>query len=169
VVVHLALAATRRVDLPALVRLDATLDAMKVVREFREASSQMGRQTLRAAVACGDDPLASSYRKAIEGGEGQGHQAVVFGLIGGVLGWNEESAVTAFLYSTSALLCHAAVRLVPLGQRDGQWVLSALAPLVRRLADEAIERREEDLSSFEPALEIRGMRHERVDGRLFRS
>ena len=167
--VALALEAARLDDLKSLCRLDLTLDAMKVARQFREASRQMGRQMLRVAVGCVEHPVVMDYSRALESEEAQGHHAIVFGLVGACRGWEKRSAITAFLYSGAALLTHAAVRLIPLGQRDGQWLLTALEPCVSRLTETALERGEDDLSSFEPALEIRGMQHERFDGRMFRS
>src|SRR6266481_4104644 len=46
-----ALRALARGDVRACQRLDEELEAMKVVREFREGSRQMGRQTLRVAAS----------------------------------------------------------------------------------------------------------------------
>src|SRR5213083_1290172 len=45
------LRAATRDDLDACRAIDATLEAMKTVKEFREGSRQMGRQTLRVAAA----------------------------------------------------------------------------------------------------------------------
>ena len=42
--------AARAGDLAACLALDETLDAMKTVSELRDASRQMGRQTLRVAI-----------------------------------------------------------------------------------------------------------------------
>src|SRR4030095_6927054 len=44
-------------DLAACHVIDDTLEAMKPVREFREASRQMGRQTVRVAAALTADPV----------------------------------------------------------------------------------------------------------------
>ena len=49
VAVALAARAASSTDVAALVALDDRLDAMKCVPEFRSASLQMGRQTLRVA------------------------------------------------------------------------------------------------------------------------
>jgi urease accessory protein len=77
--------------------------------------------------------------------------------------------VTAFLYSTTALLVGAALRLLPMGQLEGQAVLWSLHPVIERVAREASERPPADLWSFTPGLDIQGMLHERLDARLFRS
>jgi urease accessory protein len=87
----------------------------------------------------------------------------------GALGWEAEPAATAFLYSTTALLVGAALRLLPMGQLEGQAVLWSLHPVIERVAREAAERPPADLWSFTPGLDIQGMLHERLDARLFRS
>ena len=47
----IAVGSARRDDLSAWLALDARLDAMKTVPEFRAASRQMGRQALRIAAS----------------------------------------------------------------------------------------------------------------------
>ena len=46
--------------------LDARLDAMKTVPEFRAASRQMGRQALRVAATLGDDPFLAQLARAVD-------------------------------------------------------------------------------------------------------
>jgi urease accessory protein len=164
-----ALAAMRAGDLDECRRLDETLEAMKPVREFREGSRQMGRQTLRVAAALSGAISLASYLEEVTAGRAPGHHAVAFGMGGGSLGWTRLEAATAFLYSTTALLVAAALRLLPLGQLAGQRVLWGLHPLIERLAREAAARDAADLWSFTPGIDIHGMRHERLEARLFRS
>lgn len=164
-----ALRALDRGDLEACRRLDETLEAMKVVKEFREGSRQMGRQTLRVAASLTGDERLGGYLDHVNARRAPGHHAVAFGMSASVLGWEAEAAATAFLYSTTALLVGAALRLLPMGQLEGQAVLWGLHPVIERVAREAAERAPEDLWSFTPGLDIQGMLHERMDARLFRS
>jgi len=156
-------------DVEACHRLDEELEAMKVVREFREGSRQMGRQTLRVAATLTGDGRLATYLEAVEARRAAGHHAVAFGMTAGVLGWEAEAAAIAFLYSTTALLVGAALRLLPIGQLEGQSVLWSLHPVIERVAREAAERAPGDLWSFTPGQDIQGMLHERMDARLFRS
>jgi urease accessory protein len=156
-------------DLDACRQLDDTLEAMKPVREFREGSRQMGRQTLRVAAALTRDGRLARYLDDVNGGRAPGHHATVLGMAGSVLGWTGLEVATVFLYSTTALLVGAALRLLRIGQTEGQRVLWALQATIARLAEQAARRDPADLSSFVPALEIAGMRHERLEARLFRS
>ena len=164
-----ALRAFARADLDACRHLDETLEAMKVVKGFREGSRQMGRQTLRIAAALTGEARLAAYLDEVNTRRAPGHHAVAFGMVAGALGWDGEAAATAFLYSTTALLVGAALRLLPLGQVAGQAVLWILHPVIQRVAREAAERPPGDLWSFTPGLDIQGMLHERLDARLFRS
>jgi urease accessory protein len=149
--------------------LDEELEAMKPARELREASRQMGRQTLRVASALSGDGRLAEYLGAVESGKPPGHQAVAFGMAGAVLGWEAPETATALLHSSAALLVGAALRLLPLGQLDGQRLLRDLHPLIARLAGEAVRRPAPDMWSFCPGLEVQAMHHPDLPARLFRS
>jgi len=159
----------RAEDIDGCFELDRTLDAMKSVAEFRAASRQMGRQSLRIAVNLFSCPLLSAIFECAESDRTPAHHALVFGLIGHRLGWPPEAAATAYLYSTTSMLVGAALRLLPLGQLEGQKVIWETAPTIRRLAREATEKNSDDLWSFIPAIEIAGMSHATSAARLFRS
>jgi urease accessory protein len=169
VAVALATRAASAGDVAALVDLDDRLDAMKCVPEFRSASVQMGRQTLRVAGALGDDGLIAALAAAVAQGLTPGHHAVVFGAALGRAGASATAAATAYLHSTAALLVGAALRLVSLGQVDGQRVLAAQRARIARLASVAAAAAADDMWSFNPGLEIAGIRHATLEMRLFRS
>ena len=156
-------------DVAAWCELDARLDAMKAVPEFRAASRQMGRQTARVAAALGEDTVLASIARAIDDGLAPGHHAAVFGAAAGRLGAEPEAGAAAYLYSTAALLIGAGLRLLPLGQLDGQRVLAAVRPRVAELAAQAARATADDMWTFTPALELAGLRHARLEMRLFRS
>jgi len=149
--------------------LDAHLDAMKTVPEFRAASRQMGRQALRVAAALGDDPFLARLARAVDDERTAAHHATVFGAAVGRGGADPERAAAAYLYATAALLVGAGLRLIALGQLDGQRVLAAMRGRIERLAAAAAAATPDDLWSFNPALEIAGIRHATLEMRLFRS
>src|SRR5919108_381148 len=153
-------------DVAGWCELDARLEAMKAVPEFRAASRQMGRQTARVAAALGDDKVLAAMARAIDDDLTPGHHAAVFGAAAGRLAADPEAAAAAYLYSTAALLVGAGLRLLPLGQLDGQRVLAAVRPRVVQLAAEAARATAEDMWTFTPALELAGLRHARLEMRL---
>jgi urease accessory protein len=156
-------------NLAPCLALDEMLDAMKAASELRDASRQMGRQTLRVATHLPCHGLLDEFGKAVATEITPGHHPIVFGMIGGILEWDELEMAGAFLYSTSAALVGASLRLLPLGQLAGQRIIWNVRPLIAMLAREAQDKNEADMWSFAPALEIASMRHALLDARLFRS
>jgi urease accessory protein len=153
---------------PVLV-IDQTLEAMKPAAELRQASRQMGRQSLRVAASLTDDPYLIELFHRVESGETPGHHATVWGAIGGRLSWPRKEAACAFLYSAAAAVVGAGLRLIPLGQLQGQRILWSLAPLISRLGDQASAAPPSEMWSFTPGLEIASALHGSLPARLFRS
>jgi urease accessory protein len=156
-------------NLASCLALDEILDAMKTPSELRDASRQMGRQTLRVATHLPCHALLEQFGRAVANEITPGHHAIVFGAIGGILGWDALEMASAYLYSTSAALVGAALRLLPLGQLAGQRIVWNVRPLIATLAEDAQHKNQQDMWSFAPALEIASMRHAVLDARLFRS
>ena len=94
---------------------------------------------------------------------------VAVGRAAGLKGIEAEPTVAIYLQSFASNLVSAAVRLVPLGQTDGQTALAALAPLCRRMAAEALDSGPDDLWSNAWASDIAAMKHETQQPRLFQS
>jgi urease accessory protein len=80
-----------------------------------------------------------------------------------------EQAVSASLQAFAANLVSAAVRLVPLGQTDGQKALAALAPVVAEVTAAALPLTLDDIGPAAPMVDILSMMHETQYTRLFRS
>jgi urease accessory protein len=156
-------------DLAGWVAVDARLEAMKAVPETRAASRQMGRQTLRVAAATSVDGFIAEIARAVEDGLAAGHHATVLGAALGRAGADAEAAAAAYLYSTAALLVGAGLRLIALGQLDGQRVLTAMRPRIVRLAATAAAAAPEEMWSFNPGIELAAIRHASLEARLFRS
>ncbi|MGB6431415.1 MAG: urease accessory UreF family protein [Candidatus Acidiferrales bacterium] len=156
-------------DLAACVELDGALEAMKCAAELRDASRQMGRQTLRIAAAVSESAIIAEFFAAVTSGRTPGHHAVAFGLIANAQGWDARSTASALLYAVSAQLVGAALRLMPLGQLAGQRILWNLRPVIARLAAEAERGAADEIWSFVPAIEIAAMQHAQLSARLFRS
>jgi len=148
--------------------VDHELDSMKLGRDGRLASRQMGRQVIKiAAEQLEGKPVLKAYRSAMEREETPGHLAVSLGVTLGACGWKAEEAVAAYLYQTAAGLVSAAMRLLPLGQREGQRLLDGWLPLIYRISRDAKPRA--PLSSWSPVQDIYGMKHGQLEWRLFRS
>lgn len=78
-------------------------------------------------------------------------------------------ALSAYLAAFAANLVGAGVRLVPLGQTDGQLSIAALEPIVAQAAATAMQADLDELGTATPMLDWCSMRHETQYTRLFRS
>ena len=80
-----------------------------------------------------------------------------------------EPALSAYLHAVTANLISAGVRLIPLGQTDGQRLLAALEPIVASTAARALITPLDQIGSAAFRADIASMRHETQYTRLFRS
>lgn len=80
-----------------------------------------------------------------------------------------EPALGVFLHAITANLISAGVRLVPLGQTDGQRALAALEPVVAATAQRALGMPLEEVGSAAFRADLASLRHETQYTRLFRS
>jgi urease accessory protein len=152
---------------PAL-EADRELEAMKLGQESRLASRQMGRQVMRiAAEQFPASKVLHDFGAAIGSDTTPGHFPIVMGLTLGAAGWDRESAVAGYLYQTAVGFVSAALKLLPIGQREGQRLLDSWTPVIAEISRAASPKR--PLSSWTPIQDIYAMRHSRLESRLFRS
>jgi urease accessory protein len=78
-------------------------------------------------------------------------------------------ALIAYLHGFASNLVSAGIRLVPLGQSDGQLAIAALEPVIERSARLCAETPLDEVGSAAPMLDWCSMRHELQYTRLFRS
>ena len=78
-------------------------------------------------------------------------------------------ALACYLYALAANLISAGVRLIPLGQTDGQRVLAALEPPVAATAERALATPLDEVGSAAFRADLASLRHETQYTRLFRS
>jgi urease accessory protein len=150
------------------VEVDRELDAMKLGREGRMASRQMGRQVIRLALDPQDGlPLLAEYRRAVEMDLTPGHLAVSLGLTLAAAGWSKNDTIASFLYQTATGYVAAAMKLLPVGQREAQQLLVRWMDAIVEVAQQAAQQRV--LKSWSPVQDIYAMRHSQLQSRLFRS
>jgi urease accessory protein len=80
-----------------------------------------------------------------------------------------DTALPAFLQAVAANWISAGVRLIPLGQTDGQRVLVALEDVIAATAARAVNASLDDIGGAALRADIGSMRHETQYTRLFRS
>jgi urease accessory protein len=155
-------------SLEIAVKADRELEAMKLGLESRTASRQMGRQVIRlAADQLTRQPLIEDYLAAVEAERTPGHLAVSLGLTLAAAGWSKANTIAAFLYQTATGFVAAAMKLMPLGQREGQRLLENWIEVIEQISHNAAHQRV--LQSWSPVQDIYAMRHSLLESRLFRS
>jgi urease accessory protein len=120
-------------------------------------------EATRAAWPCaGLDALAAAW-------DGPVAYPVAVGVAAAGHGVALEPALNAYLHATTANLVSAGVRLIPLGQTDGQRLLAALEPVVAATAARAAATPLDEVGGAAFRADIASMRHEAQYTRLFRS
>ena len=80
-----------------------------------------------------------------------------------------RDGLSGYFHAFAANLVSAGVRLIPLGQSDGQAAIAALAPSVDKATTRAMTIALDDLGSAAPLFDLNSMHHETQYTRLFRS
>ncbi len=80
-----------------------------------------------------------------------------------------ELTAKMYLHGLTSSLAGAAMRLVPLGQSDGQAIIRALTPVAQYVATRACAASLDDLTATAFATDIASMKHETQYSRIFRT
>jgi len=80
-----------------------------------------------------------------------------------------EQALPGYLHAVLANWVSAGIRLIPLGQTDGQRIIAALEPAVAETASRALAASLDEIGSAAFRADLAGARHETQYTRLFRS
>lgn len=167
--VSLAYAAAESAAVKTLLHLDEECTAVKLPREMRQMSQKLGLRLLKMFSSLTKNDLADAYKIRIRNGEAVGHYAIVFGLYACALGIPKKEALTAFFYNAAAGMVTNSVKLIPLGQQDGQEILFSLHSLLDDLATRALAPDKELIGVCCTGFDIRCMQHEQLYSRLYMS
>ncbi|MDC4223603.1 MAG: hypothetical protein MPW15_05065 [Candidatus Manganitrophus sp.] len=158
-------------DLKILSALDEEGMAMRLPMEFREGSRAVGRRWIQMTADLYPTSWTKRCLEALVEGRLRGDPAVAFALAGVAAERPLFPTLLGYVYGIASGQVSAGLRLLPIGQGEGQRIL---AQLWREICEgESLEsvlsEREVAPASFQPALEIRSMRHEMAEMRLFQS
>jgi urease accessory protein len=149
------------------VEVNDRLSALKPARESRAASASLGKTFLTAVMALGDFAIV---REALEGSKRASsliHHSTAFGLASGVLGFDADRAVLAYLHQSIASLVSACQRLLPLGQSAATKILWNIKPTIIETANRSAACALDDACGFMPLLDWGAMEHPALRTRLF--
>jgi urease accessory protein len=160
---HRAAAAEDDKALRAVAELAAAFAPSKERHLETTAQGAAFIEASRAAWSCSAlDRLASAWTGPVT-------YPVAVGVTAAGHGIALAPALHAFLHAVTANLISAGVRLVPLGQSDGQRVLAALEPVVEATAARALVTPLEEVGSAALRADLASLLHETQYTRLFRS
>ena len=152
------------VDASMVVELNQQLTALRETSELKLESMQMGHSMAKLFKQWSQGTQLVEMMPVIEWTYPAAHAA-----LSAITGIDEEMALTAYLWSWLENQVLAAVKIVPLGQIDGQLLLHRLKPVVSQAMSIAKNTSPDELGSAAIGLAVTSTRHETQYSRLFRS
>ncbi|UIR55785.1 urease accessory protein UreF [Sphingobacterium sp. SRCM116780] len=166
---RLAYEATQQENLLALLELDNEINALKCPKEIRQASQKLGLRLIKIFKRKDSFPLMEAFEKATLNREANSHYCIVFGMYASLMGIPLYQALLGFYYTSLAGMITNAVKLVPLGQLDGQDILFSLYAVMEKTVTETIELERDLVGLCNTSFDIRCMQHETLYSRLYMS
>ncbi len=152
-----------------LAALDETCTATKLPLEIRQAGKKMGIRLLKNFQSLCKSEWTDNYLQAIRSQQLHGHYCMAFGLVAALLQIDKAATLKGFYYNAAAGMITNAVKLVPLGQQEGQELLFQLQPLIKELAADAMIPDNLLFGQACAGFDIRCMQHETLYSRLYMS
>ncbi|GGK89169.1 urease accessory protein UreF [Rufibacter glacialis] len=167
--VRLAYDAAAGGEVSEVILLDQECTALKSAREIRQASIKMGGRLLKIFNRQTEHPLVQKYHEAILQKEAAGHYCIVYGLYACLMHIPAEEALLAFYYNAAVSMVTNCVKLIPLGQVEGQNILYQLHPLFHQLVQETLGLERGAVGICNIGFDIHCMQHEHLYSRLYMS
>jgi urease accessory protein len=156
-------------DRAKLLELAELAAAFRGASEFALESSQQATASLSTLRQAWSDPILEWLSEILRERRVPPSLAVVLGARSERQHIPANLALPAFLQSLTANLVTAGVRLLPLGQTDGQLAIAGLEGAVLAASAKAEEATMDDLGSAAFMVDLSSMAHETQYTRLFRS
>jgi len=167
--VSLAYDAAATNDQKKMLELDQLCTAVKLPREIRQASQKLGLRLSKIFAPLVQDEFTKDYQNAVQQQLAMGHYCLAFGMYAQAMGIPKKETIQAFYYNAAVGFVTNCVKLVPLGQQDGQEMLFALQPLLEKLANATMSPDPDLLGLCSTGFDIRCMQHEQLYSRLYMS
>ena len=167
--VSLAFDAIQINDFNTFLTLDDECNAVKLPKEMRLASQKMGMRLLKNFQPIISNELADNYLINIKNKTAFGHYCLAFGLYASVFDLGKRDALTGFYYNAAVGFVTNCVKLIPLGQQDGQLLLYSLQPIITDLVEKTMQPQRDLVGLCCAGFDIRSMQHEGLYSRLYMS
>lgn len=155
--------------LDRLWQVDRLVHVQRLGLESRIGLEKMGKRLLRLAMAIHPELALAELAQAAKAGECSVSHPLVYGWVCLRLGISLEQAVQGYLYGCVLTCVNSALRLLPLGQTEGQAILARLLPVIVEVWEEQCDQQPEEAWTNMPHAELAMMRHESLYSRLFMS
>lgn len=156
-------------DKELLAQVVERADAQRATSEMALESESQGRAFLETLVKIWPQPRLICWQKELKKIRRQPAYCVVIGVSCAVAKIPLRPALAAYLNATSANLVSAVVRLVPLGQTDGQRALLDLEATIIEATETALTGNSGDPCSSALSVDWMSIQHETQYTRIFRS
>lgn len=167
--VSFAFDATVRNDWERILQLDEECSAVKLPSETRRASRKLGMRLLKIFTPLHSGMFTRKYAEAIYSAHADGHYSIGFGICAAGLQVAKQDALSGFYYNAASGMITNCVKLVPLGQQDGQELLFSLQALILQLAANSMQPDPEMVGLCCPGFDIHCMQHELLYSRIYMS
>lgn len=167
--VSLAYSAAEQNNFKRILALDDECTAIKLPREIRQASQKLGIRLMKIFQTVCENEIALKYKATIHEQKAAGHHSIVFGIYAAALKISKKDALTGYYYNAAVGMVTNCVKLIPLGQQDGQELLFSLQPLINQLVKNSLEPDEELIGLCCAGFDIKSMQHEQLYSRLYMS
>lgn len=167
--VSMAFDAAIQKNLNSIIELDNECTAVKLPAEIRQASKKLGVRLLKLFDPLIEDPFVGDFSKQVQGGKAEGNHCIVFGMLAAILGISKQEALSGFYYNAAAGFVTNCVKLIPLGQQDGQEIIFSILPIIQNLVTISLHP-DKNLTGFCcTGFDIKCMQHEQLYSRLYMS
>jgi len=146
--------------------LNALALALSPTKERRLETSAQGTAFLKTALDAWDWEGSAPVRDALQP---EAAYPIAVGAVAAGHGIEVEPVLHAYLHAMAANLISAGVRVIPLGQTDGQRALNRLGEVIEPLAEELLAADPDDIGGLSFLADIASAKHETQYTRLFRS
>lgn len=156
-------------DIDECICLDTECTALKLPREIREASAKLGIRLLKVFQPVLQNPVLDQYAQAIRKKTASGHYCLAFGMCAAAMDIPKNDMLAGFYYNASVGMVTNSVKMIPLGQQEGQELLFSLQPLIAELVENTMNPDRDLLGLCCTGFDIRCMQHETLYSRLYMS
>ena len=144
-------------DWTEIIAIDALCNASKLPREIRTASHKLGIRLHKIFNPLIQSDFTKKLEIALKNKELNGHYCILYAIYAYELKIDKKEALEGFFYNVTIGYITNAVKLIPLSQDSGQYLLFKLLPTLEELAQKALHPDLDLLGSSSAAFDIRAI------------